>query len=362
MSAPILYGTSSPIGGAPLSAAGCFMGTLTVTGASPGMPVVATPQSTPTDGTFWFGFVSATNTVTILLCNAQAGYVPAIVFNVAVFNSGGSAGGPTLETNGVVNTLQSLLNLIAGTNVTLTADGAGGVTIAATGGTGTVTHTAGALTADEPVFGNGGGDVKVGTKSGNTDELATVSSTGASGHMATWDGSGNLQDGGAPAAGTVTNTAGALTANEPVFGNGGADVKVGTKSGNTDELATVTSTGASGHLTTWDGSGNLQDGGAPPATPPTTQSVVTGSRVFGTTYQNTTGKMLFVSVTAIANATGGNLQGLSDANPIPTQVVTLVSLNLTGFGVSIFWMVPAGFYYQATTPAGWTLNEWIEWN
>ena len=43
-----------------------------------------------------------------------------------------SGGGPTLETNGVANTLQSLLNLIAGANVTLTADGAGGVTIAAT--------------------------------------------------------------------------------------------------------------------------------------------------------------------------------------------------------------------------------------
>lgn len=42
----------------------------------------------------------------------------------------------SLETNGIVNNSQSTLNLIAGTNVTLTDDGLGGVTIDATGGGG----------------------------------------------------------------------------------------------------------------------------------------------------------------------------------------------------------------------------------
>jgi hypothetical protein len=42
----------------------------------------------------------------------------------------------TLQTNGVNNTVQTLLNLIAGSGITLTADGVGGVTIAASGGTG----------------------------------------------------------------------------------------------------------------------------------------------------------------------------------------------------------------------------------
>ena len=79
-----------------------------------------------------------------------------------------------------------------GTTVTIAADG----TISATGTGGTVTHT-GTLTADLPVFGNGTGDIKVGTKSGNTNELATVTGAGASGHLATWDANGNLQDGGA---------------------------------------------------------------------------------------------------------------------------------------------------------------------
>lgn len=42
----------------------------------------------------------------------------------------------TLKTNGVRNALQSLLNLIPGTGITLTPDPSGGVTIAASGGGG----------------------------------------------------------------------------------------------------------------------------------------------------------------------------------------------------------------------------------
>lgn len=50
----------------------------------------------------------------------------------------GSGGGATLQTNGVDNGSQSLLNLKNGSNVTITDDGVGGITIAATGG-GTIT-------------------------------------------------------------------------------------------------------------------------------------------------------------------------------------------------------------------------------
>jgi hypothetical protein len=50
--------------------------------------------------------------------------------------AGGSGSDITLQTNGVNNTVQTLLNLIAGSGITLTADGAGGVTIAASGGIG----------------------------------------------------------------------------------------------------------------------------------------------------------------------------------------------------------------------------------
>lgn len=44
---------------------------------------------------------------------------------------GGSGQSVALETNGVLNAVQTLLNLIAGGNITLTSDGLGGVTIAA---------------------------------------------------------------------------------------------------------------------------------------------------------------------------------------------------------------------------------------
>ena len=43
-------------------------------------------------------------------------------------------GGTTLQTNGTNNTDQALLNLIAGSGVTLSADGSGGVTINSSGG------------------------------------------------------------------------------------------------------------------------------------------------------------------------------------------------------------------------------------
>jgi hypothetical protein len=49
---------------------------------------------------------------------------------------GGISSGPTIEVNGVPTTVQTLLNLIAGTNVTLVADAFGGVTINSSGGGG----------------------------------------------------------------------------------------------------------------------------------------------------------------------------------------------------------------------------------
>ena len=69
-------------------------------------------------------------------------------------------------------------------------------------GQGSVANPGGPLTADLPVFGNGASNVKVGTKSGDTDELATVAAgTKTAGHLAAWDSGGNLADGGAPGAG-----------------------------------------------------------------------------------------------------------------------------------------------------------------
>jgi hypothetical protein len=60
------------------------------------------------------------------------------------------------------------------------------------GGSGTVTHTGGALTSDLPIFGAGSDDVKTGTKSGNTNKVVTQGAGSPSvGQPLLYDASGN---------------------------------------------------------------------------------------------------------------------------------------------------------------------------
>ncbi len=60
---------------------------------------------------------------------------------------GGGGGGIDLETNGIPNGDQTKLNLVEGTNVTITDDGLGNVTIDAAGGGGGITELTGDVTA-----------------------------------------------------------------------------------------------------------------------------------------------------------------------------------------------------------------------
>ena len=119
---------------------------------------------------------------------------------------------------------------------------------------GTVTHTSGALTNNLPVLGAGSADVKIGTAA----QLVPTLPADATKYL---DGTGAFTVPAGSATGTVTHTGGALTADLPMFGAGAADSKVGTRSGNTTEVATSTGSKTSGHLATWDASGNLVDGG-----------------------------------------------------------------------------------------------------
>ena len=108
-------------------------------------------------------------------------------------------------------------------------------------GTGTVTNAA-ALTADQPVFGDGANAAKVGTKSGTTNEVMTASGAFTAGHILVADASGNAIDGGAPSSGgTVTNT-GTLTANQLIKGNGGVDITVGDLTGDVTTSGTMATT------------------------------------------------------------------------------------------------------------------------
>jgi hypothetical protein len=78
-----------------------------------------------------------------------------------------------LQTNGVDNVDQNLLNLIQGTNITLTDDGFGGIIIASTGGGGSIT----AVTATSPITSSGGSTPDIST-SMNTNKLIGRSTSG----------------------------------------------------------------------------------------------------------------------------------------------------------------------------------------
>lgn len=62
------------------------------------------------------------------------------------------------QTDGVANTIQNVLNLKAGTNITLTADGSGGVTITSTGGGGGG-NISGTISAGQIAVGDGPDDI-----------------------------------------------------------------------------------------------------------------------------------------------------------------------------------------------------------
>ncbi len=66
-------------------------------------------------------------------------------------------------------------------------------------------------------------------------------------------------------AGPVSNSV-TLTVNQPVVGNNGAALKLGTKTGNNNNFATATGTLTPGQYAIWDADGNLI-GGALPAQP-----------------------------------------------------------------------------------------------
>lgn len=80
-----LTGTSASIGGGALAAGACASTATTVTGAAVGNRVVVTPNTYPGDSAFWKGYVSGSNTVTVLICEAVAGTPTASTYNISVF-------------------------------------------------------------------------------------------------------------------------------------------------------------------------------------------------------------------------------------------------------------------------------------
>jgi hypothetical protein len=101
-----------------------------------------------------------------------------------------------------------------------------------------------------------------------------------------------------------------------------------------------------------------------------TLSNVIGSRVFGQTYPNTTGKTLIVIVTAYNNAKGNTMCGNVAASPnqLPTgasggnPTTTVQSSFIDNkFSASITFVVSAGQFYSVTTDGGSeTVVAWME--
>ena len=95
----------------------------------------------------------------------------------------------------------------------------------------------------------------------------------------------------------------------------------------------------------------------------TTQTVATASRAFNTVYQNTTGKPMFVWISATCPNNWG-FMAYTDSTTNPSTVVGS-STNLAGTGATMtlgisFWVLP-GNYYKATNGTGVTLDRWTEW-
>lgn len=79
-----LSGTSASIGGSALLAGACSSGTVSITGATTSMAVVATPATYPGDGSEWAAYVSSANTVTVKVCAIIALTPTASTYNVRV--------------------------------------------------------------------------------------------------------------------------------------------------------------------------------------------------------------------------------------------------------------------------------------
>lgn len=81
---PSLTGTTVSIGGGALLAGACASNTVTVSGATTSMTVVASPNTYPGDGSMWSAQVTSANTVTVKVCAIVALTPAGSTYNVRV--------------------------------------------------------------------------------------------------------------------------------------------------------------------------------------------------------------------------------------------------------------------------------------
>ena len=90
------------------------------------------------------------------------------------------------------------------------------------------------------------------------------------------------------------------------------------------------------------------------------QNIVGGSRIVGTVYQNTTGRVMFVAA-SVYSSINSNFKGLTDAANPPTTMVCDATPATASVALLSFIVLP-GNYYKVTSTAGVAnVDAWTEW-
>lgn len=83
---PVNYAAqSASLGGSVLVAGACSSTTTSVPNASAGMGVVATPNTYPGDGNYWYGYASSFGNITVKVCSVLGGTPTASTYEIRVF-------------------------------------------------------------------------------------------------------------------------------------------------------------------------------------------------------------------------------------------------------------------------------------
>lgn len=90
---------------------------------------------------------------------------------------------------------------------------------------------------------------------------------------------------------------------------------------------------------------------------------VTISRAIGTTYQNTTGKVMMITVSFAGDSNLQILVAETDSSSPPTTIVAQGSVWQTASRNSVTFLVQPGHYYRTRNTGGYyiSLQKWIEW-
>lgn len=92
-----------------------------------------------------------------------------------------------------------------------------------------------------------------------------------------------------------------------------------------------------------------------------TPQLVTGSRAFATTYQNTTGRPLFVALTIVGNAAAGSAEVFLGATAGGVAAHVGASCTAGSVQSAISFMVPVGWHYHVNVVSGaLSITYWSE--